>query len=207
MLVGYARTSTKGQDLTRQITALKDAGVDERFIITDQQTGKNFNRPGYQTLIGSMLRDGDCLIIPSIDRLGRNYEEIRQEWERITQTLKCDICVLDMPLLDTRLGGAGLESQFISNLVLQILGYVAQKEIEQKKDRQMQGIRNCPEDENGKKISRKKGTKFGRPEIECPQNWGEIYARWKNKEITAVQAMELTGLKKTSFYKLAKKSA
>lgn len=208
MLYGYARVSTKEQNLDRQLIALKEAGVDERFIVTDKQTGKNFSRPGYNSLVsGAMLREGDCLVVASIDRLGRNYDEIQKEWKRITQVLKVDVRVLDMPLLDTRTGGANIDSKFVADLVLQILSYVAAKELEQKHDRQMQAIKACPTDANGKKVSAKKGSKFGRPEIEFPQNWGEVYKAWQDGKITATEAMKRTGLKRTSFYKLAKKSA
>ena len=133
MIYGYARVSSKEQNLERQIKELKGAGVEERNILMDKQSGKDFNRKSYNLLVGTdttapLLREGDVLTVYSIDRLGRNYTEIMKQWQYITQEIKADIRVLDMPLLDTRNNGDSLDSRFVADLVLQILSYVAQKE-------------------------------------------------------------------------------
>ena len=145
MIYGYARVSSKEQNLERQIKELKGAGVEERNILMDKQSGKDFNRKSYNLLVGTdttapLLREGDVLTVYSIDRLGRNYTEIMKQWQYITQEIKADIRVLDMPLLDTRNNGDSLDSRFVADLVLQILSYVAQKERENIKVRQSQGI-------------------------------------------------------------------
>lgn len=210
MVYGYARVSTKEQNLERQIEQLRQYVTDERNIITDKQSGKDFNRMGYNSLVGTpvttpILREGDLLVICSLDRLGRNYTEIREQWELITRTLKADIKVLDMPLLDTAESeGSSLDKRFISDLVLQILSYVAEKERESLLKRQRQGIDVMPI-VNGKRVSLKKGKgATGRPNAVYPDNWEPVYADWQAGKITAVKAMELLGLKRTTFYKLAK---
>lgn len=209
MLYGYARVSSKDQNLERQIEALKEAGVNSRNIVCEKQSGKDFNRREYLGLIGTdeaagKLREGDCLMIYSIDRLGRNYEEIMKQWKYITKELKCDIAVVDMPLLDTRKSGHDLDGTFIADLVLQILSYVAQRERENINARQKQGYDVMERDSKGRHISRKTGRHVGRQETEYPDNWEEIYNVWKAGEITAVEAMRRTGLTKTTFYKMAK---
>lgn len=210
MVYGYARVSTKEQNLERQIEQLREYVTDERNIITDKQSGKDFNRMGYNSLVGTpvttpILREGDLLVICSLDRLGRNYTEIREQWEHITRTLKADIKVLDMPLLDTAESeGSSLDKRFVSDLVLQILSYVAEKERESLLKRQRQGIDVMPI-VNGKRVSLKKGKgATGRPNAVYPDNWEPVYTDWKSGKITAVKAMELLGLKRTTFYKLAK---
>ena len=140
-IYGYARVSTTDQNLDRQLLQLKAVISDERYIICDKASGKDFNRKGYNTLVGSqnnapLLRAGDLLVITSLDRLGRNYNEIRQQWEYITHTLNVDIRVLDMPLLDTSNTGESLDKRFIADLVLQILSYTAEKERAHIKERQ-----------------------------------------------------------------------
>lgn len=200
MEYGYARVSSKEQNLNRQLKELREAGIEERNIITDKQSGKDFNRKGFNSLVGTdstapLLREGDILTVYSIDRLGRNYTEIMKQWQYITQDLKADIRVLDMPLLDTRTNGKNLDSRFVADLVLQILSYVAQKERESIKVRQAQGIA----------IAKEQGKHLGRPQAQYPDNWNEVYTAWKAGSITAVQAMEQTGLKKNTFYNLAKK--
>ena len=169
-----------------------EQGIAERDIYADKQSGKDFHRPKYQALKNT-LREGDTLIIKSIDRLGRNYSEILNEWREITKEIKADIRVLDMPLLDTTQNVETLTSEFISDLVLQILSYVAQTERDFNKKRQSEGI----------SIAREKGKHLGRPKAVKPDNWNEIYTQWKNGEITAVKAMELTGTTKSTFYKFA----
>ncbi len=197
MIYGYARVSTTDQNLDRQIEQLKQYVADERQIITDKVSGKDFNRAGYNLLIGSktnapLLREGDLLVILSIDRLGRNYGEIRQQWEYITHTIKANIKVIDMPLLDTSNTENNLDRQFIADLVLQILSYVAEKERINIKTRQKQGI----------EIAKANGKKLGRPNIIYPQNWSVVYKDWKEGKITAVSAMAMLNLKRATFYNL-----
>lgn len=186
--------------MSRQLKELREVGIEERNIITDKQSGKDFNRKGFNSLVGTdsttpLLREGDILTVYSIDRLGRNYTEIMKQWQYITQDLKADIRVLDMPLLDTRTNGKNLDSRFVADLVLQILSYVAQKERESIKVRQAQGIA----------IAKEQGKHLGRPQAQYPDNWNEVYTAWKAGSITAVQAMEQAGLKKNTFYNLVKK--
>lgn len=191
---GYARVSTKEQNEARQIEALKSAGVDERDIFIDKQSGKNFiDRPQYQTLV-SHLREGDTLIVLSIDRLGRDYTAIISEWEHITQEINANIKVLDMPLLDTTMSETNLDGKYISNLVLQILSYVAEKERSNIRERQHQG----------QILAKKRGVHMGRPAISFPNGFEDTYKQWKDEAITAKVAMETLGLKRTSFYKLVK---
>ena len=199
MKYGYARVSSKDQQLDRQIELIKEAGVEGRYIFCDKASGKDFNRRAYNTLVGThmtapMLRNGDTLVILSIDRLGRNYQMIRQEWEKITHEIGADIEVLDMPVLNTTTESGNLDRRFISDLVLQILSYVAEKERISIKERQRQGI----------ETAKLKGKKFGRPAKVKPDNWDEVYQRWQAGKITAVEAMNLTGLKKGTFYSFAK---
>lgn len=200
MIYGYARVSSKEQNLERQIKELKGAGVEERNILMDKQSGKDFNRKSYNLLVGTdttapLLREGDVLTVYSIDRLGRNYTEIMKQWQYITQEIKADIRVLDMPLLDTRNNGDSLDSRFVADLVLQILSYVAQKERENIKVRQLQGIA----------VAKEQGKHLGRPAAEFPDNWEAVYNEWKSHNITAVQAMKQTNLKKNTFYNLVKR--
>ena len=194
---GYARVSTQDQNLDRQLDLLREVVPDERNIITDMQSGKDFDRKGYNTLVGSeqnapLLRKGDMLIITSLDRLGRNYTEIHQQWGRITKEIGADIRVLDMPLLDTTAGDGSLDQRFIADLVLQILSYVSEKERLSIKTRQRQGI----------EAARLRGKKFGRPKTQIPENYDEIIAEWESGKITAKQAMQRTGLKRSTFYRL-----
>lgn len=200
MVYGYARVSSKEQNLDRQIKELTQAGVDERNILKDKQSGKDFNRPAYNSLVGTsnttpLLREGDLLIIYSIDRLGRNYTEIQSQWQYITKELKADIKVLDMPLLDTTVNGKSLDSTFVADLVLQILSYVAQKERENIKTRQKQGIA----------VAKEQGKHLGRPKAEYPEHWEQAYSNWKAKEITATQCMKDLGLTRNTFYNLVKR--
>lgn len=187
---GYARVSTKEQNEERQINSLKEAGVSERDIYIDKISGKSFDRPEYQRMLNAVRR-GDLIIIPSIDRLGRNYTEIQEQWRHIINELGADIQVLDMPLLDTRTEKDSIDSRFVADLVLQILSYVAAKERENIRARQAQGIANA----------KAKGVPIGRPKAIRPENWDEIYQKWVNKEITAVAAMKVLGLKTNTFYK------
>jgi len=199
MKYGYARVSTTDQNLDRQLAQLREHITDERYIITDKASGKDFNRKGYNLLIGTantapMLHEGDLLIICSLDRLGRNYTEIRQQWEYITMTLKADIKVLDMPLLDTSNTDQNLDRKFIADLVLQILSYTAEKERENIKKRQRQGI----------ETAKASGKHLGRPKAELPNGFIEAYNEWKSGSTTATAAMNKLEMKRTTFYKLVK---
>ena len=211
MEYGYARVSSKEQNLARQVEALKDYGLDDRYIYKDKISGKLFDRPSYNLLVGTennapLLREGDLLVIYSIDHLGRDYEEIKNQWEYITKMIKADIKVLDMPLLDTRSSKDNdIDKAFISDLVLQILSYVAEKERINIHARQRAGI-DCMEIDpvTGKKIG-KTGRPTGRPTARFPDNWEEVYKKWKKNEITATSAMDELGLKRNTFYNLAKR--
>ena len=200
MIYGYARVSSKEQNLDRQIIELKSAGVEERNILTDKQSGKDFNRPGYNSLVGTatttpLLREGDLLIVYSIDRLGRNYTEIQREWQKITKELKADIRVLDMPLLDTTVNKDNLDSTFVADLVLQILSYVANKERDNIRSRQAQGIA----------VAKEKGIHLGRPKAEYPAEWESHYQNWKSGNVTATQCMKDLSLTRNTFYNLVKR--
>lgn len=192
---GYQRISTKEQHTDRQFQALLDAGVEERFIFTDKQSGKDFLRPQYQVLKNA-LRQGDCLIVKEISRLGRNYTEILAEWSYITKEIGADIKVLDMPLLDTTLN-KDLLGSFVSDIVLQILSFVAENERTEILKRQREGIAAARRDPDRWK-------NYGRPNVCIPQNFPEVYNRWQQREISAVQAMKILNLKKTTFYKFVK---
>lgn len=189
---GYARVSSKEQNVERQLVAFKEYGIEERDIYIDKQSGKDFNREQYNTL-KHILRENDLIVIKSIDRLGRNYEMIVNEWKDITKNIKVDIVVIDMPLLDTR-KNKDLLGTFISDLVLQILGYVAEQERTFIKQRQKEGI----------SVAKNNGVKFGRPKIEKPLNFDDVVLKWKNNEIKTKEAMELLGLKPNTFYNMLK---
>jgi len=199
---GYARVSSSDQNETRQIEQLKSVGVDERYLIVEKESGKDFNRKEYKKLIQDRLGEGDILIICSIDRLGRNYGEIVEQWQYITQTLKAGIKVLDMPLLDTTRKAETLDNRFIADLTLQILSYVAEKERINIKRRQRQGI-DAMKIINGKRVSLKTNKPIGRPKADYPENWDNIYKDWKGGNITAKSAMQQLDLKTNTFYKLA----
>jgi DNA invertase Pin-like site-specific DNA recombinase len=192
-IFGYARISSIDQNEARQIEALKEAGVDERFIFLDKTSGKDFNRDEWKVLTRA-LREGDTVIIPSIDRLGRNYHQIIDEWKTITKEIKAHIKVLDMPLLDTTISPDGLTGTFISDLLLQLLSYVAENERINIRQRQAEGIR----------IAKEGGKQLGRKQTPFPPNFDEVYDSWKREEITAKRAMEKLDLKRTTFYKLVK---
>lgn len=189
---GYARVSSKEQNEERQLNAFKEFGIDERDIYVDKQSGKDFNRDNYLVL-KHILRENDLLVIKSIDRLGRNYNMIIEEWKDITQNTKADIVVIDMPLLDTR-NNKDLLGTFISDLILQILSYVAEQERTFIKQRQKEGIENALN----------KGVKFGRPKIEKPANFDNVINQWKKKEIKSKDAMSMLNLKPNTFYNLLK---
>lgn len=196
---GYIRVSSKDQNIDRQLAEMKALGIDERDIYIDKESGKDFDRPMYQAL-KRVLRSGDLLYVKSIDRFGRNSREIKREWEEITQDIGADIRVIDMPLLDTTQHKDTL-GNFVSDLVLQVLSFVAEKERENIRQRQAEGIA----------VAKAKGKHLGRPRISFDtltkqqrQLLDENYPRWKDNEITAVQFMDMLGLKKTTFYKIMK---
>lgn len=191
-IFGYARVSSKDQSEERQVIAFKEYGINERDIYIDKQSGKDFERKQYITL-KNILRENDILVIKSIDRLGRNYNMIVDEWKDITKNIKADIIVLDMPLLDTT-KNKDLLGTFISDLILQILSYVAEQERTFIKQRQKEGIASA----------KNNGVKFGRPKIEIPSNFNNVISEWKNKKIKSKEAMELLNLKPNTFYSMVK---
>ncbi len=189
---GYIRVSSKDQNEGRQVAAMKEKGINKRDIFIDKVSGKDFDRDQYQ-LLKRILRPGDILYIHSLDRFGRNKEEIVQEWNTITKELRADIVVLDMPLLDTTQYKDSMGT-FIADLVLQILSWMAQEERERIRKRQREGIN----------LAMQKGKKFGRPNAQISDTFKEAYHEWKNGEITATEAMKKSDVKKTTFYKLVK---
>ncbi|MBQ8068028.1 MAG: recombinase family protein [Solobacterium sp.] len=193
IIYGYVRVSSNDQNEERQLIALSKVNVPMRNIYVDKLSGKDFNRPQYKKLV-KKLRPGDQLYILSIDRLGRNYEEIQNQWRILTKEIGVDICVLDMPLLDTR-NGKDLMGTFIADLVLQILSFVAQSERENIRKRQQEGIA----------AAMAKGVKFGRPPIPLPENFREIHHAWRSKKITLREAAEACGMPEGTFYGKARK--
>ncbi len=186
---GYVRVSGADQNEDRQMIALKGMDVARDNIFMDKQSGKDFDRPSYQRLVRKM-RAGDLLYVLSIDRLGRSYEEIQRQWRVLTKEIGIDICVIDMPLLDTR-RGKDLMGTFIADLVLQILSFVAQNERENIRKRQAEGIA----------AARKRGVKFGRPEKGTPENFGEIVRRWEKRTLSFAEALEQCGMSEATFYR------
>ena len=212
MTYGYCRVSAKDQNLDRQLKAMRELGIEDKNIITDKQSGKDFDRKGFNLLVGtsetaSLLRDGDLLVVYSIDRLGRNYDEIRHMWEHITNTIGADIKVIDMPLLDTSSNEGNLDKKFMSDLVLQILSYCAEKERRSIRSRQLEGYNAMKRDEKGRRVSSKTGRHIGKQAIPEPKNFRAVLLDWHEGKITAVKAMELTGLKKNTFYRMAKRAS
>lgn len=186
---GYVRVSSLDQNEKRQLDSLLELGILEKNIYIDKQSGKDFERPRYNKL-KNKLKKGDLLIIMSIDRLGRNYEEIQYQWRILTKEKEVDIYVVDMPLLDTR-NGKDLMGTFIADLVLQILSFVAQNERENIKKRQLQGI----------KSAKARGIKFGRPKIILPDNFNEVMDKYKNKHITIDEVLSQYPISKATFYR------
>lgn len=188
MIYGYVRVSTKEQCEDRQMIALQEFPVMESNIFMDKLSGKDFNRPQYRKLM-RRLKPGDVLVLKSIDRLGRNYEEILNQWRVITKEKKADIVVLDMPLLDTRHSGKDLTGTFVADLVLQILSYVAQTERENTRQRQMEGIA----------AARRRGVRFGRPRKPMPEAFPAIKEMWENKKIVSREAARELGISQDTF--------
>ncbi len=190
---GYIRVSSRDQNEDRQLIALKEVGVLEQNIFLDKQSGKDFNRPQYKKLLRKIKKD-DLLYIKSIDRLGRNYEEILQQWRHLTKEKGIDIVVLDMPLLDTR-RGKDLMGTFLSDIVLQVLSFVAENERTNIRQRQAEGIA----------AAKAKGVKFGRPPLPLPENFYEVHKAWRSKNISVKQAAAVCNMPVSSFFDKARR--
>ncbi|MBQ4599982.1 MAG: recombinase family protein [Clostridia bacterium] len=190
---GYIRVSSKDQKEDRQQIALKEVGVERQNIYVDKQSGKDFNRPQYKKMLWKLKKD-DLLYIKSIDRLGRNYEEILQQWRFLTKEKGVDIVVLDMPLLDTR-RGKDLMGTFLSDIVLQVLSFVAENERTNIKQRQAEGIA----------AAKARGIKFGRPPLPLPNNFYEVHKAWRSKKLTLKQAAAACNMPVGTFYGKARK--
>ncbi len=188
-IYGYVRVSSIDQNEDRQMLELKSKGVSTQNIYMDKLSGKDFQRPQYKELVHK-LKKGDLLYVLSIDRLGRNYKEILEQWRILTKEIEVDVCVIDMPLLDTR-NGKDLMGTFIADLVLQILSFVAENERENIKKRQAQGIA----------AAKLKGVKFGRPEVTTPPDFERIIKEWTKGNITALNAAKTSGMSKATFYR------
>lgn len=185
---GYARVSTREQNLDRQLDALREFGVGEANILQDKASGKDFDRPAWKSLT-KRLRRGDVLVVKSIDRLGRDYDDIIEQWRRLTKGRGVDIVVLDMPLLDTRGRTSGVTGQFISDLVLQLLSYVAQVERESIRQRQAEGIASA----------KARGVRFGRPPKRKPSNWQRTRDDYLAGHITQREAAARLEVSPTTF--------
>lgn len=194
MNYAYGRVSSKDQKLERQFDAFDGCGIAFDHIYADKQSGKDFERKDYNRLL-KKIRAGDLLVIQNIDRLGRNYDMILDEWKRITKDIGADILVLDIPLLDTRCKGDSLIGRLISDLVLQLLSFVAENERNNIRQRQAEGIR----------AAKKRGVKFGRPLTACPPDFPKIVQAYRKKEISCSEAMELSRMKPSTFFYYLKK--
>lgn len=190
-IYGYARVSSREQHLDRQLEALKAYGIGERDIITDKQSGKDFIRAGYIALKENLLRSGDTLVFKELDRLGRDYEQIKDEW-RALQQKGIDLVVIDTPIINTA-NKTDLEKNLISNIVFEIMAYTAEKERQKIRQRQREGI----------EAARENGGHLGRPKAVYPPMWELVYTKWQNGLITATRAMCELNMKRTTFYKLA----
>ncbi len=194
MTYAYARVSARDQNLARQLEAFSEMNIDRRHIFCDKKSGKDFDRTNYLRLVRK-LKPGDLLVIKSIDRLGRNYQMIIDEWSRITKTIRADILVLDMPLLDTRSTPCSLVGKFIADLVLQILSFVAENERENIRARQAEGIA----------VAKKKGVRFGRPPKTYSRKFFDTVFAYENQQITLRDALDVTGMSQSNFYYHMKK--
>ncbi|MEF9920735.1 MAG: recombinase family protein [Erysipelotrichaceae bacterium] len=192
-IYGYVRVSSRDQNEARQYIELLDYGIDKKMIYMDKLSGKDFNRPSYHKLVYKKIKKGDLIIIKSIDRLGRNYNEILAEWKYITKDKNVDIKILDMPLLDTD-QNKDLLGTLIGDIVLQLLSFVAENERINIRQRQAEGI----------KAAQQRGVRFGRPKVVLPHNFPIIYKQWLNNELTSSQAINQSGLKYSTFYKKVK---
>lgn len=186
---GYIRVSTKDQNEARQLAALAEYQIPRSRLFIDKQSGKDFARPAYQRLL-KRLKRGDVLFVKSIDRLGRNYNEILEQWRILTKQIGADVVVIDMPLLDTRARGDDLTGTFIADLVLQILSYVAQTERENIRQRQAEGIA----------AAKARGVHFGREKKPLPEGFQETVVRWRQKEMTCQQALERLEVSRSYFF-------
>ena len=191
-IYGYARVSSTDQNAARQLTALREMGVPEKGIFLDKQSGKNFDRPQYRRLL-RRLKEDDLLCIKSIDRLGRNYGEILEQWRFLTKERRVDIVVLDMPLLDTR-RGKDLMGTFLSDIVLQVLSFVAENERANIRQRQAEGIA----------AARARGVRFGRPPRPVPEDFHALRRAWREKKLTLSQAAARCGMPRGTFYSKAR---
>lgn len=186
---GYVRVSSIEQNEARQLVEMERVGVQKRYIYKDKQSGKDFKRPNYLKMV-KRLKKGDLVYVLSIDRLGRNYEEIQTQWRYLVREKEVDIAVIDMPLLDTR-NGKDLMGTFLADIVLQVLSFVAQNERENIRKRQAQGIA----------AAKAKGVRFGREAIAMPKNFGAVVKRWESGEIKIDEALRQTKLKESTFYR------
>lgn len=193
MKYGYVRVSSREQNIDRQMTAMKEQGIAKEKIFVDRATGKNFNRKGYKRMMHK-VKPGDEIFIKSIDRLGRNYDEIITQWKIITKDKAVHIVVIDFPLLDTRKHVNGLTGTFIADLVLQVMSYVAQIERENTHKRQLEGIREA----------RKRGVRFGRRPIAEPDNFDEVAAFWQNGQVSLRAGAKLLNVSHATFSKWLK---
>lgn len=187
---GYIRISSKDQNPDRQFVAMKNRGIVLRNVYVDRQSGKDFARPEYQKVLRKLKRN-DLLVVKSIDRLGRNYDEILDQWRLITKEKEADIEILDMPLLNTVTEQEGLTGKFITDLVLQLLAYVAETEREFIRQRQSEGI----------EAAMARGVRFGRPRVEVSDGFQRAFGAWKNGELTSRKAAEIAGMKHSTFYR------
>ncbi|MCL1977550.1 MAG: recombinase family protein [Candidatus Bathyarchaeota archaeon] len=186
---GYCRVSGRDQCESRQTFAMSELHISPSNVFIDKQSGRNFNRPAYKTLVGK-LQAGDLLYIKSIDRLGRNYEDIQNQWRILTKEKGVDIAVIDIPLLDTRLN-KDLMGTFIADLFLQILSFIAQNELTTIRQRQREGIA----------AAKARGVRFGRPSKPTPSNFGELLGRWGKKQLSTVEVLEICGMSQSVFYR------
>ena len=189
---GYVRVSSTDQNEDRQMIALHQVGVEDKHIFMDKQSGKDFDRPQYKKRVKKM-RHGDLLYVLSIDRLGRNYDEIQHQWRILTKEIGIDVCVIDMPLLDTR-RSKDLLGTFVADLVLQVLSFAAHNERDNIRKRQAEGIA----------AAKARGVHMGSPNKTLPDDFPEIVAQWKKKQITAAEAMKRCNLCESTFYKKVK---
>lgn len=189
MRYGYVRVSTKEQNIDRQMSALAFENIPKNQIFIDRASGKDFDRTEYQKLL-TVLQADDEIVIKSIDRLGRNYDDILEQWQLLTKTKKVHISVLDFPLLNTKNTSDTITGKLISDLVLQVLSYVSQMEREQIKQRQLEGIREA----------QKRGKQFGRPKINVPPNFYDLAKKHRQKEITIREGAEILGISKSTFH-------
>ncbi len=194
MRYGYVRVSTKEQNIDRQMSALSLENIPKNQIFIDRASGKDFDRTEYQKLL-TVLQPDDEIVIKSIDRLGRNYDDILEQWQLLTKTKKVHINVLDFPLLNTKNTSDTITGKLISDLVLQVLSYVSQMEREQIKQRQREGIREA----------KKRGKQFGRPKLNVPPNFYDLAKKHRQKEITVREGAEILGVSKSTFHNWLKK--